>query len=223
MDLLSVVQAAAELGVSPRRVRALIHEDRLSAVKVGHSWILQPAAFRDGRIRQDGRPVSAANAWAILASLSGSDALWLDPLARSRLLRRMARPAWVLKALSSSEPRSAMYRWRFLPADVPKIAASYHLVRSGLASNSPELNVVDYSGGLDAYLSGKALSQIGAKFKPQENSDNPNAILRVPLNEWILGQGPVAPQAVIAADLINHPDLRVARAARQLLFRYARH
>lgn len=41
-NLLSTAQAAAWLGVTPRRVQALIAEGRLPAVRLGRSWIITP-------------------------------------------------------------------------------------------------------------------------------------------------------------------------------------
>jgi len=75
---------------------------------------------------------------------------------------------------------------------------------------------------LDGYVSSKALAQIEKKLKPAKSPDNPNIVLRVPSQPWVLSQGPVAPPAVVAADLLAHPDGRVARAGRKLLQSIAR-
>jgi excisionase family DNA binding protein len=40
---LSTKDAAQRLGVSARRVRALIDAERLPAIKVGHTWIINEA------------------------------------------------------------------------------------------------------------------------------------------------------------------------------------
>jgi excisionase family DNA binding protein len=65
--MLSVHEAAKRLGVSDRRVRALIDSGRLDAQRVGRAWIIHPIALAsvDGA-RSPGRPLSARSAWAEL-------------------------------------------------------------------------------------------------------------------------------------------------------------
>jgi hypothetical protein len=156
-----------------------------------------------------------------LALLSGSEAPWVDVFSRSRLKRRVLNREWLEKALESSEPRSALYSWRVLPGDLRKLQ-DYGFVRSGLAARIPGLDIVPMDDGLDGYISSKALSQIDEELRPAKSPDDPNVFLRVPSQQWILSQGPVAPRAVVAADLLAHPDSRVARAGRKLLKTVAR-
>ena len=207
--------------MSPRRVRALIGSERLPAVKLGRSWAVDRSMLRSHGRRRSGRPTSADNAWALLALLNGSEAPWADVFSRSRLKRRLLNREWLEKALESSEPRSAIYSWRILPSDLPKLK-DCGLVRSGLAAQIPGLDVVPMDNAVDGYLSSKALAQLEKKLKPAKSPDNPNIVLRVPSQPWILNEGPVAPPAVVAADLLAHPDSRVARAGRKLLQTIAR-
>ena len=221
MNLVSVDQAARALGVSPRRVRALIASQRVPAVRIGRNWALDRSLLRSHGLRRGGRPLSAANAWALLVLLNGSQAPWLDAFSRSRLKRRLLSRAWLEKALESSEPRAAIYSWRVLPSDLPKLQ-HYGLVRSGLAAPIPGLDIVPMDNELDGYVSSKALAQIEKQLRPAKSPDNPNVVLRVPSQPWILSQGPIAPPAVVAADLLAHRDSRVARAGRKLLQAVAR-
>ena len=55
-DLYTCSAAAAELGVTPTRVRALIAAKRLRATLVGHVWLIEPAALDAVRSRKSGRP-----------------------------------------------------------------------------------------------------------------------------------------------------------------------
>jgi excisionase family DNA binding protein len=57
-EFLTVEQAAAALGVTVRRVRALILAERLPAEKIGRDWMIRPAALRLEHIknRKPGRP-----------------------------------------------------------------------------------------------------------------------------------------------------------------------
>jgi hypothetical protein len=140
---------------------------------------------------------------------------------RSRLKRRLLNRDWLEKALESSEPRAAVYSWRILPSDLPKLK-DYGLVRSGLAAHIPGVDIVTMDNELDGYVSSKALAQIEKKLQPAKSPDNPNVVLRVPSQSWVLSQGVVAPPAVVAADLLAHPDSRVARAGRKVLQAIAR-
>ncbi len=216
MELISVDQAAVTLGVSPRRVRALIGSNRVPAVRIGRSWAVDRNVLRPHGRPGPGRPISADNAWALLALLSGAHAPWVDVFSRSRLKRRLLSREWLVRALESSEPRSAVYKWRFLPSDLPRLQ-DYGLVRSGIAAPSHGVDIVPIDDAIDGYLSAKALAQIEKRFQPVKSPDNPNVVLRVPSQPWILGQGPVAPPAVVAADLLEDRDARVVRAGRKLL------
>jgi excisionase family DNA binding protein len=55
-DLYTCSTAAAELGVTAARVRALIAAGRLRATLVGHAWLIEPKALDAVRHRQPGRP-----------------------------------------------------------------------------------------------------------------------------------------------------------------------
>lgn len=57
-DLLTVEQAAGELGVTSRRVRALIKDERLPAQKVGRDWLIRRQDLDKVRDRKPGRPKS---------------------------------------------------------------------------------------------------------------------------------------------------------------------
>ena len=89
--MLSVHHAAERLGVSDRRVRALIDSGRLRAQRLGRAWVIDPSALRsvEGE-RAPGRPLSLASAWSEL--LGDRDAPAADaPILRSRYRRRSAR------------------------------------------------------------------------------------------------------------------------------------
>lgn len=54
--MLTTNQAAARLGISPRRVRALITSGRLPATRVGRDWLIHPADLARVQNRRPGRP-----------------------------------------------------------------------------------------------------------------------------------------------------------------------
>ena len=54
--LLTTSQVAKELGVSPRRVQALIKAGRLRAERVGRDWLIRPRDVDAVRDRKGGWP-----------------------------------------------------------------------------------------------------------------------------------------------------------------------
>jgi excisionase family DNA binding protein len=56
MKLLTTAQAAAELGVTPSRVLALINAGRLPAQKFGHAYLIQKKDLAKVKNRKVGRP-----------------------------------------------------------------------------------------------------------------------------------------------------------------------
>ena len=55
MTLISTEEAAQELGVTRRRVQALIRSGRLKAEKVGRSYVIRPYDLEAVRCRKPGR------------------------------------------------------------------------------------------------------------------------------------------------------------------------
>lgn len=56
IDLLSTIQAAARLGISPRQVQRLIEKGHLPARKVGRSYVVQAEDVEQFHRRPVGRP-----------------------------------------------------------------------------------------------------------------------------------------------------------------------
>jgi excisionase family DNA binding protein len=216
MKALSVTEAAKVLGLSPQRVRAMLKAGALPGEKVGRSWILDPS-ISTVRRSGPGRPLSAASAWGLLAILSRENPEWVDPAVRSRLKKRALDKVWVEQALLDSEPRSLIQRWRVLPSDLRRIEEDVHLVRSGLSARLPDLDVLGSAQELDVYADANSVKLLERRFQPDRNASNSNLTIRIPTHPWVLTQHPGAPPAVVAADLIDSDNARVARAARRLL------
>src|SRR5438093_7701410 len=99
----SVPEAAEVLGVSEQRVRAMLLSGRLRGSKVGHRWIVD-SDLGGLRRSQPGRPLEAANAWALLALLSDDSPHWVHPSARSRLRQRLRDLDWLEASVARSQP-----------------------------------------------------------------------------------------------------------------------
>ena len=54
--MLTTAEAAEELGITVRRVRALITAERLKATKFGRDWAIRPVDLNAVRDRPPGRP-----------------------------------------------------------------------------------------------------------------------------------------------------------------------
>jgi excisionase family DNA binding protein len=228
--LSSVEEAARRLDVVPQRVRALIAAGRLPAQRVGKGYVLDAAEVEQfaRQPRPRGRPLSAANAWALLAVLArlpdkGSFAG--RPIRSQHRIESLLEQKGqvVAAALRSSQPRAVSHGWRVLPSDVDRLADDVRLVKSGLSADAKRIDVRYQRGrdGIDAYVSQEHLHELDRELQPIKSSGNVNVRLRVPEgSQWVLDEA-VAPLAVVAADLLDHDDPRVARAARGALERLA--
>ncbi len=133
-DVLSVCEAAAQLGISSQRIRQLINTGSLPARRSSAGWLISADALagRSGSARV-GRPVSPRTAWAALCMLSSAlEPDLAEPLAcviRDRRLRHH-----VLKLLSAMpDPADDLGRWRLVSdvyvaePDVEELVADYRL------------------------------------------------------------------------------------------------
>ncbi|MDQ3822955.1 MAG: helix-turn-helix domain-containing protein [Actinomycetota bacterium] len=220
-----VKEAARRLGVSERWLRTLADRGDLRARRAGWAYLVDAEDVERLKRHQrpPGRPLSAHNAWALLAMLTGEEPRWITPSARSRLRKALAYGAHPAALLRHSQPRSQIFRWRVLPSDLAKIATTHPFVRSGLSATPPDLDVVASRdlATLDAYVTQPTPEALRARLKPETASRRPNLLLRVPVEPWVLTSPSEAPAAVVAADLLEHDDSRVVRAGERLLERLA--
>jgi excisionase family DNA binding protein len=59
MNVLTALEAAAELGVSRSRIFALIRSGRLAAERIGTQYVIKPRDLEKVRERKPGRPVGS--------------------------------------------------------------------------------------------------------------------------------------------------------------------
>lgn len=91
MTDITVANAAARLGLSPARVRALIAAGDLPARKLGGRWVLDPVDIdaADAKVRVSGRPWSPRMAWGLIALAERRKPIDLSAPERSRLRSRL--------------------------------------------------------------------------------------------------------------------------------------
>lgn len=219
MNARPISEVAEELRLSPQRVRILASRGLLDAEKVGSQWLVKDVGL--ARRSHPGRPLSAVNAWAVLALLSGEDPVWLDPSVKSRLRRRLREPGWLVRAIGFSQPRAAVEKLRVLPGDLAKLEVESSVIKSGLSANYSELNVLPSRESLDAYVSQPSYAAIERRFQPLLDPSRPNLILRIPKEDWVLQHPDRVPLAVAAADLLHAEDPRARRGAQDLMQRFA--
>jgi excisionase family DNA binding protein len=58
MDFLTTKQVAERLGITPRRVQALVTAGRLPAQKIGRDYLIKEADLKLVEIRKVGRPAT---------------------------------------------------------------------------------------------------------------------------------------------------------------------
>lgn len=225
-DLLPVSAAAHELDVHPSRVRALIASGALAAEKVGGVWLVDRASLATRRREQSGagRPLSPANAWALLFAASGEELpSGLGPSARWRI-----RQALRVYGLSALRPRLAR---RAEPASYWALAGELRALRdrsdvvlSGpSAAASHHLGLVG-SDAIDAYVPARLMASLQREHALERMSGpESNVVLRaVPDGAWFLSPRRFAPLAAVAIDLWSYADPRAARIGGDVVARIDR-
>ena len=217
-DWLSPVEASRRLGVSPRRVYALIEDGRLRAERVGGRILVHRDGVeaRAAGATANGRPFSARRGWALLLLAAGLEPAGLPPDVRSKLRRHLReRDLWAQRARFAT--RSERHVLRAHSSDVARIAVDPEVVRSGAgAASDAGLPLVAPGAPLELYVDAVTADRLAATFRLTP-SPRGNLTLRVVSDEvraWLTG--PVAPWPAVALDLAEDGDPRsrdVARAA----------
>ena len=201
----SAAEVASVLGVSQRRVRALIDAGRLPARKVAGRWLIDAAALPSPH---RSRPMAAEQAWAILDD---------RPLARSRqaasrLRRQRARladdpaPERLLVSWVASRARRMVFEARNpdgLLSDERLVASGVSDRRAGIAPG----------GRVEGYVREADLAAVRRGHLLRPGGPASNVVLHI-VDE--LPSFPV-PLLVLAADLAEHNGPRDLARARDLI------
>lgn len=218
MTELDVSSAARRLRVHPSRVRALLLAGDLKGRKLGGRWLVDAYAS-DERARSaipDGRAFSPRRAWGLIAVLSGEDAPWLDPSARSRLRARLARGP-VERLLPRLRRRAEVHYLRAAPAALKKIRAAKGFIPSGVSAASVYDAAILAPELVEGYISARQLRELQYRLA-LESVDPPaaNIVFRVAAFPRALKGRRVAPPGAVAVDLMDSPDQRSRRAGVEL-------
>ena len=216
----SVREAARQLRLSSRRVRALAAAGRIPARRIDErTWVVDvDAAQRDPYDRRaTGRPLSPRSCWAILAVAEGREALGLSASERVRARARAA-------ALAELPPgslagRAVLHRLTGHRGVLERLADDGRLVLGGASAaqrHGADLIALDY---VEAYVRADDLGPIVDAYAMRPAiAGAENALLRVPTPGWPFPpESRLAPAPVVAVDLIDAGDERSVRAGRALL------
>ncbi len=216
--MLGVSEAAAELGVSPRRVRQMLADGVLVGERVGRLWVVgseQLGQARHGR-PEVGRPWSAASAWAVLALADGKEPV-LSPVERSRAKKRLAEGLGSVSGrLKARADRQLFYGH---PSVLDRIADVLGVVRSGVSAASVHGADLVVGEGFEGYVRASDLDALVSQFGLDSNSARPNVLLRVVEDDaWPFEPGQKsAGRSVVVMDLIESDEPRTHRAGAELL------
>lgn len=223
IDLIAPSDAAAELGVSVRRVYDLIASGRLPADRIGHRLLVDRAAVAawDKARSPGGQPFSPRRAWGVLALADSEPAPWLDPVSRSKL-RAILRSRSLRDLRSRLERRAEKHAFRAHPSDLRRLASERAVMRSGVSAAHDVGAQLVASDFLDAYLPLREFDRLVRRYRLRPSRE-PNVILRrLPDVAFGWGSRAVAPASAVAVDLAEESDPRSLEAAEQLFRRYDR-
>ena len=216
--MLGVSEAAAELGVSPRRVRQMLADGVLLGERVGRAWVIDSEQLRQAGDQRPGvgRPWSAASAWAVLALADGREPV-LSPLERSRAKKRLA------EGLGSASGRLGARADRRLfyghPSVLDRMADVPGVVRTGVSAASVHGADLVVGEGFEGYVRAGDLDGLVSQFGLDGEAERPNVLLRVvQVGVWPFEPGQeLAGRAVVAMDLLESDEPRTRRAGIRLL------
>jgi excisionase family DNA binding protein len=218
MSMLGVAEAAAELGVSPRRVRQMLADGVLDGERVGRAWVIGSDQLRQAGHRRPevGRPWSSASAWAVLALADGGKPV-LSPVERSRARKRLAEGLdSVARRLGSRADRRSFYAH---PSVLDRLADVPGVVRAGASAAPVHGADLVVGEGFEGYVRAGELDGLVSQFGLDGQAARPNVLLRVVDDAvWPFQPGQEsAGRAVVAMDLLESDEPRTQRAGAELL------
>jgi excisionase family DNA binding protein len=227
--LMTTMEASAQLGVSARRVRALVEQGDLDAERTGRTLLVQPESVAryqaKGRART--RSLSPRMSWAALISEIGitdvervSNGLRLSSSERGRLRDLHHRPAadWTWLARRRANPRRYSVRTAYL-AD---LLGTRRVVASGISAiDHYDVHLTSRAGSAEVYAEASTLETLVDDFAIRPDA-NGNLIVHVLPQIGLvkdLVDLRVMPCAVVAVDLLEAGESRARRAGLELLER----
>lgn len=228
LDLLSTKEAAAQLGVTARRVRALIEQGDLDAVRAGRTLLIEPESVARHQARGPAptRPLSPRMSWAALLSEIGtadielvSKAFGLSSSERGRLMNLHRRPAadWTWLA----RRRAHTHRYAVRSAYLADIVSTVGVLTSGVSAlNHYDVNLTTRANTAEVYAQAHVVETLAREFALRADAAG-NLIVHVlsgidAVTQFLEGRTTM-PSAAVAVDLLEAGESRARRAGLELL------
>ncbi len=220
-QLISAAEAAAELGVSQRRVQALAASGVLPSARIGNRLLFDVRAVsrRAAGAHAKGRPFAPGVAWAVLAYASGLS--W--PVENASLRwRYRVRAADIAEAAREGRfaRRADLHAFRVAARDAEQLRADAALILAGVSASERHQLDIAAPDILEAYIGDGDLQRVRDWYwmEPADPA-SANVLLRVVPDAIaaILHDDRYAPRAAVAVDLLESDDDRTRRAGEQAL------
>lgn len=176
---IGVAEVSTRLGVSARRVRAMVERGDLPARSISGRWVIDEAELVGRGVRRVARPMSPRVATALLDLLSGKESSGLSPSEAWRLRGRRDQlftdpaPAPLLRAWLRARPRPLLLA--AASTDLRDLAADPRVVASGISDQRAGILAMDQ---LEGWIAQHDLDEVRQEFLLVE-SDAPNVVLHV--------------------------------------------
>jgi excisionase family DNA binding protein len=228
LNLLLTSEAAEQLGVTARRVRALVAQGDLDALRAGRTLLIQPESV--ARYQASGRaatrPLSPRMSWAALLSDVGtadvervSKAFRLSSSERGRLVKLHRRPStdWTWLA----RRRATTQRFAVRSAYVVDVLSTEHVLTSGISAlGHYDVDLTPRADSAEVYVLPSTLEAIAGEFALRADATG-NIIVHVlpaitAVTQLLEGRTTM-PSATVAVDLLEAGESRARRAGLDLL------
>lgn len=216
MDEMTAATAAERLGVSQRQVARLASQEVLTVTRrVGRTLLLDAASVHRlaVRVRHNGRPWTAAAAWAALALLSGERVDWLDASGLSRLRHRL-RAAHATEVAWLARQRATVHHMRGWGKGNGLLPTGVSALRDPAVSALFDLAAVD-RGSDDGYVRASEFGVLVTNFGLLDDIEGDVVVRVVPDDAGYTLHRPLI--ATIAVDLSESLDTREAAAGLRVL------
>lgn len=212
---MSTATAAEHLEVSERQVARLAHAGELTVTRVvGRALLLDAASVHRWaqRVRRNGRPWTAATAWAALALLSGENVDWLSAPALSRLRHRL-RAADAVELSWATRRRATVRRMRGWGRDAGLLETGVSALRDPAMSALFDLSPVER--GADGYVRARDVADVVTTLGLFDDAEGDVTVRVVPDDAGYRVDHPLT--AAIAVDLAESLDARESAAGHRVL------
>lgn len=228
VDRLSTREVAEQLGVTVRRVQALVEQGDLDAVRAGRTLLIQPesVARHQAKGSVPARPLSPRMSWAALLSDIGttdiervSKAFRLSSSERGRLMNLHRRPStdWTWLARRRADTHRLAVRSAYL-ADI--VITDGVLISGVSALGYYSVNLTTRADTAEIYAPTRVVETLAREFALRADFAG-NLIVHVlpefaGLTQFLEGQNTM-PSATVAVDLLETGESRARRAGLELL------